>query len=180
MKLENKLSIGLIFFIILSLVILNSFLQPQQEYKQKTHDNIGAVSQGLYVDLHIGEDNITISDKFPQIGDSISIDAEVSNLGTTEAIYRAELYLDHSGTRIELANKSETLEQKKSEILNFDWHVAQDIKPGIYQIVPVIARKVSPIGSLLGIHSALERRHSPRVGKATSQGKHLSHRGGSM
>ena len=76
MNLKNKLSIGLIVIIILSLVILNYLSEPPPEQSKDAYDTIGAVSQGplaKYVDQHISEDNITVSDKFPRLGDSISI-----------------------------------------------------------------------------------------------------------
>ena len=50
--------------------------------------------------------------------------------------------MDHAGNRTELANKNETLEKKGSIILEFDWRVDSDIKPGIYNIG--ISLKPSP------------------------------------
>jgi hypothetical protein len=106
MKVKNILFIGLIVILIVSLIMLNFINEPPAGAPKQSNDNIVVFSQGMYTNLHLTEDNITISHEIARVNDNINIRAEVTNLGTVEAEFRAVLYLEHDGIRIELSNQS--------------------------------------------------------------------------
>ena len=147
MNLKKIGSITLIILIILSLITFSFINIPNSYQSRQQNNDIIPVSQGMYVDLHLTEENITLSQDTIRAGETLNIRAEIANLGTVQAEYYVIIYLARDGNRTELMNQTNRqLADGSTTSLSYPWLVDSNTMPGKYEIIISLT-----VTNLLGI-----------------------------